>query len=108
MKEYRDHYRGLSIGNAESAIRKLKNLEKPKTSDAQNRSYVLSKISRYIKNGMSKNEAIDLIMQDEDILIKFEYLTKNGLDLRTCFTNWISSIERTEEYRSIEKDRDER
>lgn len=108
MKEYRDQYRGINAQYAETTANKLKIKQEPRSTDSQNRSYVLSRISTYIKNGMSQEEAIDLIMKDKEILVKFEYLTKRGLDLRVCFTNWSNNIKNTKEYKFVREDDNER
>lgn len=60
------------------------------TKDTENRQYVINKVKKYIIQGKNIEEAIELIMQ-EDIINSFEYLTKNGLDIRTCIKNWVTS-----------------
>ena len=77
---------GLAAENTEKKVRK----PCEKSQDFHNRHYVMDKIFEYIKEGKSEEEALDLIMQDE-IVKEFEYLTKNGLNLRTCFSNWVKS-----------------
>ena len=70
---------------------------KPKnkvSNDTQNRDYVARTGEKYIKEGLSEEEAIDKLMNDK-IVKEFEYLTKNGLDIRNCFKNWIDKEMRT-------------
>lgn len=55
--------------------------------DTQNRDYVVRTITSYVKNGLELEQALDKIMKD-DIVKEFEYLRKNGIDIRTCFKNW--------------------
>ena len=56
------------------------------SNDTYNRKYVAKTIAENIQNGLSE-EALDKIMQDP-IVKEFEYLTKNGLNLRECFKDW--------------------
>ena len=66
--------------------------EKNKTisNDTQNRDYVVKTGIRYMESGLSEDEAIEKLMNDE-IVQKFEYLKNNGVDIKNCFKNWIKS-----------------
>lgn len=55
--------------------------------DTYNRDYVVRTIVNDIKNGLSEEEALDKIMKDP-IIKQFEYLSKNGLNIRECFKDW--------------------
>ncbi len=57
------------------------------SNDTYNRKYVAKTIAENIQNGLSEEEALDKIMKDP-IVKEFEYLTKNGLNLRECFKDW--------------------
>lgn len=74
--------------------------------DYENRKYVKKKIAEHMEKGMSQEEAVDLIMQ-EDIVSQFEYLKKNGLDIRQCFLNWTNKL-RNEKSSSLNKKGEER
>ena len=58
--------------------------------DAKNRRYVMKKIIAYINSGLSEEEALQKIMEDE-VANHFDYLEKNGLDKKQCFRNWIKN-----------------
>ena len=60
------------------------------TNDTLNRDYVVREGVKYIKEGLSEEKALDKLMND-DIVKEFEYLKKNGLDIRNCFKNWINA-----------------
>lgn len=55
--------------------------------DTYNRDYVVRTIVNDMKNGLSEEEALDKIMKDS-IIKQFDYLSKNGLDIRECFKDW--------------------
>lgn len=55
--------------------------------DTYNRDYVVRTIVNDIKNGLSEEKALDKIMKDP-IIKQFEYLSKNGLNIRECFKDW--------------------
>ncbi len=58
--------------------------------DTKNREKVIRKVIQYVKEGMTKEQAIDKVIKEEKELVEnFEYLTKNGLDLKVCFNNWV-------------------
>lgn len=57
------------------------------SNDTYNRDYVVRTIVKDIKGGLSEEEALDKIMNDP-IIKKFEYLSKNGLDIKECFRDW--------------------
>ena len=59
-----------------------------KTNDTKNRQYVINTIIENISKGMTEEEALDSIMQN-DIVHEFEYLKNNGCNLKECFKNWI-------------------
>lgn len=73
-------------------------------SDTENRKRVMERIAKYRKKGVSQEEAIDLIMQDKEVLEQFNYLTKNGLDMKQCILNWSNNIYR-KQTNSLEKER---
>ena len=72
--------------------------------DTQNRKRVMERIADYKEKGISQEEAVDLIMQDKDVLEQFNYLTRNGLDIRQCILNWSNKIYK-EQLNSHEKER---
>ena len=55
--------------------------------DTYNRDYVIRKVISDIKNGLSLEQALDKIMED-DIVKEFQYLANNGLNIRECFKDW--------------------
>lgn len=66
-----------------------KNKSDTRSDDTKNRQYLVNKGIAYLKEGKNIEQALDLIMEDE-VITNFEYLTKNGLDIRTCIKNWIN------------------
>lgn len=74
----------------EYAARDSKTKETPNPKyikNVNNRTYVVDKILKYVKEQKTIDEAINLIMQ-EDIIDEFKYFTDNGVDLRKVFYNW--------------------
>lgn len=69
--------------------------------DTYNRDYVIRKVISDIKNGFSLEQALDKIMED-DIVKEFEYLKKNGIDIKSCFKDWVER-EIKKPRRNIEK-----
>ena len=65
-----------------------KNTKNPGKDDVKNRRNVQQKIFEYMDKGMTNEEAVDMVMQDEEIVEQFKYLKKNGLDIKQCFINW--------------------
>ena len=80
---------GMSASMAKADLKREKG-NPQKTTDTKNREYVKDKIVEYIKSGLSEEKAIEEIMKDP-IVKEFEYLTKNGLDIKECFKNWVRS-----------------
>lgn len=56
--------------------------------DTQNRREMIEKARKFIEEGKTLDEAVDLIMQD-DIIKKFDYWAKNNLDVRQCVMNLV-------------------
>lgn len=82
--------RGWSVVAASEGIPKEHQESKSKD-DTQNRVKVIKKVAQYVKEGMTKEQAIDKIIKEEKELVEnFEYLTKHGLDLKVCFNNWVN------------------
>lgn len=52
------------------------------------------------------DEAVEIALKD-DVAKKFEYLTKNGLDIKQCFKNWAEAYikNRKKPYRNFEIER---
>ena len=76
---------GLSVSRAFS---QAYGENKKVSSDTLNRDYVVRTVVSYINKGISMEKALDKIMED-DIVKEFEYLTKNGLDMKKCFRDWV-------------------
>ena len=91
------------MGEIECDIRREEKGANPNT-DTQNRKRVMERIADYKEKGISQEEAVDLIMQDKDVLEQFNYLTRNGLDIRQCILNWSNKIYK-EQLNSHEKER---
>ncbi len=73
---YRPSYRRI-MNEIECDIRRQKERANPNT-DTENRKRVMERIAEYKKKGINQEEAVDLIMQDKEVLEQFNYLTKNG------------------------------
>lgn len=69
--------------------------------DAKVRRYTTRKLEEYLEEGLSKEEAVDRIMQEKGIIKHFSYWTKNGIDIREMFISWINQPQQG-------KDREER
>lgn len=84
-------------------INKDKKVEIAKDSD--NRKNVIETIQEYMARGNSLQNAVELVMKDKGLIEPFDYLVKNGLDLRQCFTNWVTRNEITERKRKVFEER---
>lgn len=74
----------------EIRIKKCSEYTKEFSNDTKNRDYVVREEIKYIKEGLSEEKALEKLMNDK-IVKEFEYLKKNGLDIRNCFKNWINA-----------------
>ncbi len=59
--------------------------------DTQNRLHVVEEIEKGIREGKSMDEILDALCSDEEINKQFDYLKRNGLNLRTIFASWYES-----------------
>ncbi len=60
--------------------------------DTHNRNYIVTKIRQYIAEGMKKEKAVERVIEEEkEVVEEFDYLTKNGLDIRVVFSNWANN-----------------
>lgn len=84
-------------------INKYKRVEIQKDSD--NRKNVIETIQEYMARGNSLQNAVELVMKDKGLIEPFDYLVKNGWDLRQCFTNWVTRNEITERKRKVFEER---
>lgn len=82
--------RGLSIINAASDVKRKQKGELTRDPDVVNREELVKRIHKFMESGKSLDEAVELIMQD-DIMEKFDYWYKNGLDVRQCIKNLVRS-----------------
>ena len=73
---------GVRIESKEKSVAGIK------SDDTKNREYVMNTLIDNISKGMTEDEALDLMMQN-DVVKEFEYLQKNGCDIKECFRNWI-------------------
>ena len=85
------------LGNIVSEVYEKERLEKLKKEksekgidrDSHNRKYIATKIRMYKKDGKSEKDAVNKVIEEEKEIVKqFDYLTKNGLDIREIFANW--------------------
>lgn len=64
--------------------------------DEKMRKYVKRKMEEYImEERLSKEKAAELIMQNKGIVKHFSYYTKNGIDMKKMFIEWIEQREKT-------------
>ena len=84
----RGYVLGIQIDKTMSHINEM---NKKQSDDSKNREYVMKKMLGYLKDGLSEEMVLDKIMEDP-ISKEFEYLSKNGLDKRNCFRNWMNSV----------------
>lgn len=99
---------GLSAQNAQHYIIKKERYEQRKNqqTDGDNRRYIISLIQKNIEQGKTMDEAVEIALKD-DVAKKFEYLTKNGLDIKQCFKNWAEAYisKHNKKYRNLETER---
>ena len=79
---------------------------KNQQTDGDYRRYIISLIQKNIEQGKTMDEAIEIALKD-DVAKKFEYLKKNGLDIKQCFKNWAEAYikNRKKPYRNFEIER---
>ena len=89
MSKYEKIIPGLAAKYIEHDIWKS-NEKKPEIydQDTQNRREMIEKARKFMAEGKTLDEAVDLIMQD-DIIKKFDYCAKNNLDVRQCVMNLV-------------------
>lgn len=93
---------GVKIDNITKHIEyKKKSVAGVKSDDTKNREYVIKKILKNMSNGMTEDEALDVIMQD-NIVLQFDYLKSNGCNLKECFKNWVKGYKK-QKAREMEK-----
>ncbi len=68
--------------------RKAKGIDR----DVYNRCYIATKIKQYKKAGIKEKDAIEKVIKEEkEVVAQFDYLTKNGLDIRQIFATWANN-----------------
>ena len=79
---------------------------KNQQTDGDYRRYITSLIQKNIEQGKTMDEAVEIALKD-DVAKKFEYLTKNGLDIKQCFKNWAEAYisKHNKKYRNLETER---
>ena len=84
-------YQGMNIKRALASVaiksRTEKESNKELRTDGDFRKYIINLIIENIQAGKSEEEALQIALNDE-ISKKFEYLEKQGLDIKQCFRNW--------------------
>ena len=71
----------------------------PADDDKRNRENVRKSIEKYLDEGKSLEEAVDILASDEKINKQFEYLKKHGINLRDTFKNWYLKYQDTSKNR---------
>ena len=59
--------------------------------DTQNRNNVLARMLNYVYEGGNIDDILDILSNDKEINMQFEYLKKNGVNLRNAFESWYKS-----------------
>ena len=72
----------------------------PAKKDKENRNYVLQTIVKHMRNGGNLDDILDSLCSDEEINKQFEYLKRNGIEIRTTFASWYKSYEKTSKQRA--------
>lgn len=90
------------ISREVDAIKNIELNQKRRTESSINqdekvRRYVRRKMEEYVGEGHSKEEVIDLVMQQKEIVQHFSYYTKNGIDIRKIFRKWLEEPEHSNE-----------
>lgn len=90
----RRYIAGLAAQNTQYDINLNKNMEnktkKAESDDVINRRYVRGKIIEYLRSGMEKKDVVEKILNDP-IMKKFDYLSKNSLNIETCVNEWVEN-----------------
>ena len=74
-------------------------IEHPAENDSQNRKKVLKTIVKHMDNGGNLDDILDLLCSDEEINKQFEYLKRNGIDMRSTFASWYKSYRKSSKQR---------
>lgn len=93
---------GVAIDSIGKKIdHQINSVEGINSDDTKNRRYVVNKILENMKNGLTEEETLDLIMKDK-IVEQFKYLENNGCNIKKCFINWARGYKNKKE-KQIEK-----
>lgn len=88
---------GVAIDNTGKNIdHQMNSVEGIKSDDTKNRRYVINKILENMNNGITEEEALELIMKDK-IVEQFKYLENNGCNIKICFRNWARGYKNKKE-----------
>ena len=80
---------GVKIDNiTKQIVCKQNSVAGIKSDDTINRKYVMDTVLENMSNGMTEEDALDIIMKDS-IVQKFKYLEANGCNIKECFRNWV-------------------
>ncbi len=111
FKKYRYSIEDAAKDIVKKQSKKINKLEKRKAGtdrDSHNRAYIVTKIRKYMKEGMEENEAIERVLQeDKEVVAGFKYMENAGLDLKVIFHNWIFSRSDREVYEPFKEENEE-
>ena len=65
--------------------------------DRKNRSRVLRQIEEAVSKGEDLDKVVERLASDNEINKQFEYLTRNGLDLKGIFKSWYESSQKNKD-----------
>lgn len=65
--------------------------------DRENRSRVLRQIEEAVSKGENLDKVVEKLANNDEITKQFEYLTRNGLDLRRIFKSWYESSQKSKD-----------
>lgn len=87
----RNYGPGYKPGTISNSVRVPYQKEDPAKADRDNRTKVLETLIKYVESGMNLDQAIEILVENDEVKSNFAYLTKAGVDLNTLFRNLYTS-----------------
>lgn len=73
--------------------------EDPARRDRENRLNVVERIGQLIEEGKDLDEAVNILLSDNEIKRQFHYLESQGIDLANSFKGWYNGTKKREKFK---------
>lgn len=78
---------------------KRKTEEHPADNDTQNRFDVVNRLNKLVEEGKDLDEAVNILLSDNETKRKFHYLESQGIDLANSFKGWYNGTKKREKFK---------